>query len=54
MWMYLDNGGDAQNPREHTIDVKPGRVRWVRRLLFAVLLPIFAVAYGEEIKPCVQ
>jgi copper resistance protein B len=23
----------------------------MRRLLFAVLLPIFAVAYGEEIKP---
>jgi hypothetical protein len=23
----------------------------MRRLLFAVFLPIFAVAYGEEIKP---
>jgi len=23
----------------------------MRRLLFAVFLPIFAIAYGEEIKP---
>jgi len=27
MWMYLDNGGDALNPKKRTIDVKPGRVR---------------------------
>lgn len=29
MWMYLDNGGDALNPRKHTIDVKPGEVVFV-------------------------
>ena len=29
MRMHLDNGGDAMNPRKHTIDVKPGEVVFV-------------------------
>jgi len=29
MWMHLDNGGDALNPKKCTIDVKPGEVVFV-------------------------
>jgi hypothetical protein len=29
MWTYLDNGGDAPNPRKHTIDLKPGEAVFV-------------------------